>query len=96
MSDDTPSSLNNVITIDDGHRRCAGALQELQVGRGWTDTLQALIRPERPNQRDITVRRRDDADDALRSGPEHAGAFGEMKIARHRGMKKAVVALAVC
>jgi hypothetical protein len=29
------------------------------------------------NRRNITVWRRDDADDALRSGPEHAGAFGE-------------------
>ena len=50
----------------------------------------------------IAMRRRDDADDALRSGPDHVGAFGEMvwlkawamKIARHRGMKKAIVALA--
>jgi hypothetical protein len=40
----------------------------------------------------LTVRRRDDADDALRSGPEHAG--WAMKVARHRGMKKAIVALA--
>ena len=40
------------------------------------------IRPERANRRDITVQRRDDADDALRSGPEHAGAFGEMVLAQ--------------
>ena len=33
----------------------------------------------------ITVRRRDDADDALRSGPEHAGAFDEMVLAQGLG-----------
>src|SRR5215831_17148731 len=62
------------------HRRCTGPLQELQGGRGgvWTNTLQASIRRERANRRDITVRRRDDADDALRSGPKHAGACGEV------------------
>ena len=37
------------------------------------------------NRRNITVRRRDDADDALRSGPEHAGAFGEMVLAQGLG-----------
>src|SRR5256886_9037397 len=31
--------------------------------------------------------RRDDADDALRSGPEHAGAFGEMVLAQGLGDK---------
>src|SRR5215831_315781 len=58
-------------------------------GRGgvWTDTFQISIRRERPNRRDITVRRRDDADDALRSGPEHAGAFGEMVLAQGLGDK---------
>jgi transposase len=73
-------------------------------GRGgvWTDTRQVSVGRERPNRRNIAVRRRDDADDALRSGPKYAGAYGEvvlaqawaMKIARHRGMKKAIVALA--
>src|SRR5262245_42148269 len=55
-------------------------LQELQGGRSsvWTDTRQVPIRRERSNRRNITVRRRDDADDALRSGPDHAGAFDEM------------------
>src|SRR5262249_23953422 len=85
------------------HRRWAGPLPELQGGRGgvWTDARQVSIRAERPNRRDITVRRRDDADDALRSGSEHAGAFSEMVLAQglgnedrqHRGMKKAIVAL---
>jgi hypothetical protein len=45
------------------------------------------------------VRRRNDAGYALRSGPDHAGAFREMswlkawvvKIARRRGLKKAIV-----
>jgi hypothetical protein len=56
-------------------------------GRGgvWTDTRQVSIRAERPNRRDITVRGRDDADDALRSGPEHAGAFSEMVLAQGLG-----------
>jgi group II intron reverse transcriptase/maturase len=40
---------------------------------------------ERPHRQNITVRRRDDADDALRSGPEHAGAFGEMVLAQGLG-----------
>ncbi len=45
------------------------------------------------------VRRRDDANDALRSGAGQVGAWSwlkawAMKIARHRGMKKAIVALA--
>src|SRR5262249_40616977 len=68
-------------------RRCTGPLQELQGGRGgvWTDALQVSIRPERPNRRDITVRGRDAADDALRSGPEHAGAFDEMVLAQGLG-----------
>jgi hypothetical protein len=69
------------------HRRCAGPLQELQGGRGgiWIDTCQVSVGRVRPNRRDITVRTRDDADDALRSGPEHAGAFGEMVLAQGLG-----------
>src|SRR5262245_22934354 len=69
------------------HRRCTGPLQELQGGRGgvWTNTLQASIRRERANRRDITVRRRDDADDALRSGTKHAGACGEVVLAQGLG-----------
>jgi hypothetical protein len=39
------------------------------------------------------VRGEDDADDALRSGPEHAGAFDDDEDRHHRGMKKAIVAL---
>src|SRR5262249_611136 len=69
------------------YRRCAGPLQELQGSRSsvWTDTLQVSIRREQPNRRNITVRRRDDADDALRSGPEHAGAFDKMVLAQSLG-----------
>src|SRR5262245_51242360 len=65
----------------------AGPVQELQ-GSGssvWTDTRQVPIRRERSNRRNITVRRRDDADDALRSGPDHAGAFDEMVLAQGLG-----------
>src|SRR5215472_1446740 len=38
-----------------------------------------------PNRRDIAVWRRDDAHDALRSGPEHAGAFSKMVLAQGLG-----------
>ena len=86
------------------NRRCSCPFPKLQGGRCgvWIDTLQVSIGRERPNRRDITVRRRDDAGNALRSGPDPIGALGEMvlvkawamKIARHRGLKKAIVALA--
>jgi transposase len=64
-------------------------------------TLQVSIRRDRPNRRNIAVRRRDDAGDALRSRPHHAGTLNEMvmaqglamQIARRRGLKKAIVAL---
>ena len=67
--------------------RCTGPLQELQGGRGgiWIDTCQVSVGRDRPNRRNITVWRRDDADDALRSGPEHAGAFDEMVLAQGLG-----------
>ena len=39
----------------------------------------------RPHRCDIAVRRRDDADDALRSGPDRAGAFDEMVLAQGLG-----------
>ncbi len=63
---------------------------------------QVPIRRDRPQRCDIAVWRRDDADDALRSGPDHAVHSKKwswlkawaMKIARHRGTKKAIVALA--
>ena len=53
-------------------------------------------------RQNITLRRRDDAGDALRSGPGHAAYEAKwswlkawaMQIARRRGMKKAIVALA--
>jgi transposase len=65
-------------------------------------TLQVSIGRERPNRRDITVRRRDDAGNALRSDPDPIGALGEMVLAQGlgnedchaHGLKKAIVALA--
>jgi transposase len=59
----------------------------VQGGRGgvWTDSRQVSVGRERPNRRNIAVRRRDDADDALRSGPKHAGAFDEMVLAQGLG-----------
>jgi transposase len=61
--------------------------QELQGGRGgvWIDTCQVSIRRKRPNRRNSALWRRDDADDALRSGPEHVGAFGKMVLAQSLG-----------
>ncbi len=63
---------------------------QVSIGRG------------RPDRRNITLRRRDDAGHALRSGPDPAAASTKwswlkawaMQIARRRGMKKAIVALA--
>src|SRR5205807_8073505 len=56
------------------------------VGGGiWIDTCQVSVGRDRPNRRNITVWRRDDADDALRSSPEHAGAFDEMVLAQGLG-----------
>ena len=47
--------------------------------------VQVSIGRDRPSRRHITVRRRDDAGDALRSGPHPAGAFGEMVLAQGLG-----------
>ena len=85
------------------HRRCARSLSKLQGGRGgvWTDAVQVSI-GRATGRRNITLRRRDDAGHALRSSSDHAGGSTKwswlkvwaMQIARHRGMKKAIVALA--
>ena len=47
--------------------------------------VQVSIGRDQPNRRDIKVRGRDDAGDALRSGSDHAGAFGEMVLAQGLG-----------
>ena len=61
--------------------------RELQGGRGgvWTDARPASIGRERPNRRDITLRRRDDAGDALRSGPGHADPHQQVVLAQGLG-----------
>jgi hypothetical protein len=64
--------------------------------------LEVAIGRDRSNRQNITLRRRDDADDALRSSSEHAAAFNKVVLAQGmgdanrqaRGMKKAIVALA--
>src|ERR1700722_1621003 len=86
------------------YRRRTRALQKLQGSWGgvWSAAFQVSIGRDQPNRRDIKVRGRDDAGDALRSGSYHAGAFGEVvlaqglrhEIARQPGIKKAIVALA--
>jgi len=55
------------------HRR-AWPLPELKGGRCgvWTDAVEVSIGRDQPIWRDIKVRRRDDAGDALRSGPSSA------------------------
>jgi len=69
------------------HRRRARSLPELQGGRGgvWANAVQVSIGRHQPNRRNIALRRRDDANDALRSGPDHAAAFGEMVMAQGLG-----------
>jgi hypothetical protein len=59
----------------------------LQVGRSgfWTDTVQVSVGRDQPNRRDIKVRRRDDADDALRSGPKHADPHQQVVLAQGLG-----------
>src|SRR5659263_674948 len=73
-------SLTYRATVD------AGPLPKIQVGWGgvWTDVCQVSIGRERLERQDITVWRRDDAGDALRSGPEHP-AFKEMVLAQGLG-----------
>src|SRR3974390_1858731 len=86
------------------HRRRARSLPALQVGRGGvgSDAVQVSIGRGQPNRRDITVRRRDDAHDAheaahimlTRTNKWSWLKAWAMKIARRRGVKKAIVALA--
>ena len=55
------------------------------VGAVLGSTIQASIRRAQSNRRDIEVRRRDDAGDALRSRPDHAGPLSEMVLAQGLG-----------
>ena len=48
-------------------------------------TIQVSIGRGQSNRRDIKVRGRDDAGDALRSGPEHAGTLSQMVLAQGLG-----------
>jgi len=73
------------------------------VGAGvWTDTLQVSHPARRATAQLSRCGDEIDADDASTSGPEHAGAFGEMVLAQGLGDedcqasrdKKAIVALA--
>ena len=67
--DDRPRRRSRSGTDLSRHRRRARSLQALQVGRSSirTDALQISIGRDQPNRRDIKVRGRDDAGDALRS-----------------------------
>src|SRR5437762_14132324 len=68
------------------HGRRAGSLPKIQVSRGrvWADMRQVSIGRDRSERQNITLRGRDDAGDALRSGPEPA-AFEEMVLAQGLG-----------
>src|SRR5512136_112764 len=69
------------------HRRRAGTLPQLQGSRGgvWADAIQVSIGRDQPNWYDIKMRRRNDASDALRSGPEHANPHRQMVLAQGLG-----------
>ena len=54
-------------------------------GGVWSDAVQISIGRDQPNRRHITLRRRDDAGDALRSGPDHAGTLNTMVLAQGLG-----------
>ena len=68
------------------HGRRACPLPQLQGGRGGvrTDAVQVSIGRDRPYRRHIGLWRRDDAGNALRSGPEHV-AFKEVVLAQGLG-----------
>ena len=86
------------------HRRRARSLPKIQGSRGgiWIDTCQVSVGRDRPNRRNITAWRRDDAKmlyEAAQSMLVRSAKWSwlkawAIKIARHRGMKKAIVALA--
>ena len=59
--------------------------RSISRSRIWVDSLQRSIRRDRSPRRHIALRRRDDADDALRSSPEHAGSFDAMVLAQGVG-----------
>src|SRR5208282_3590958 len=69
------------------HRRRALSLPKIQVSRGrvWADVRQVSIGRDRLERQNITLRGRDDAGDALRSGPEHVVPFEEMVVAQGLG-----------
>ena len=62
----------------------AAAAEAIQLA-GLAPGLDKMATRPTCGARNIAVRRQDDADDALRSGPEHAGAFGEMVLAQGLG-----------
>src|SRR5271154_2379395 len=83
------------------HHRCAGALSDLQVGRGggWTDAGEVSIGRTGAISRCGDEIMRMMLYEAAQSRLVHSTKWSwlkawAMKIARHRGMKKAIVALA--
>src|SRR6476661_4847844 len=85
------------------HRRCTRPVPQIQVSRGgiWTDVRQVSIGRDRSERQYITLRGRNDAvmlyeaaQSMLRSKKWSWLKAWAMQIARRRGMKKAIVALA--
>ena len=83
----TVPGVGPVVALTFRHRRRARPLQELQGGRGGvrSDAVQVSIGRDQPNRRHITLRRRDDAGDALRSGPDPADTLSTMVLAQGLG-----------
>ena len=86
------------------HRRRTRSVPQIQGSRRrvWVDVLQVSIRRDRSERQNITLRRSDDAGHALHEAAQSMLRSKKwcwlkawaMQIARRRGMKKAIVALA--
>jgi len=83
----TTPGVGPVVALTFRHRRCTRALSKLQNSRGGIgpDPVQVSIGRDQSNRRNIKMRGRDDASDALRSGPEHAGTLSQMVLAQGLG-----------
>ena len=79
----------SICIVDDAGKivrevKVASDPEALFRGRVWADVLQVSIGRGRSERQNITLRRRDDAGDALRGSSEHA-AFEEMVLAQGLG-----------
>jgi hypothetical protein len=86
VRDDDPWCRPRGVADLSRHRRHSGSLPQIQVRWGgiWTDVRQVSIGRGQLGRQNIALRRRDDADDALRSSSGH-DAFQEMVLAQGLG-----------